>query len=719
VQNLITELRRRSVFRSAGLYVGIGWVVIEASDILLPVFEAPDWVFKGIIVALIAGFPVAIGLAWYYEFTTEGIQRDEEAAKTHAAPKITRRHMDFVVMGVLAVALGFSLYANFREQPGSQTAILDPVSILIANFSNNTGEQVFAGALEQALAIGLEGAPFITTYPRDTAKRIAEQIKPGSDLDSDGARLVAVREGIELILEGGVVPDGTGYELTVSAVSSETGEQLAEASVGASSKTEVLGAIGKLANQVRRQLGDVDIGETSETFTAGSLEAAHAYIQAQEFAVQGDDQRAVELYSAALAADPNFGRAYSGWAVSASKMGQDEVAAQLWAKALEQLDGMTEREKYRTLGGYYMSVAGNYDKAIENYGELVKRFPADGAGYNNLAVAYFMTLRFDQAREAGRRVMEIYPKKSLYRANFALYAMYAGDFETAMDQARKLLQDDPGYYKGYLPLAVGSAIQGALDEAVRYYEQMALVDAQGASTANLGQSDLLLFRGKPAAAADLLAIGIEGDIIQGMTRSAVAKQIALAQAQQLNGDAASAGRTLATAVQNSPSAGQLALLAMAYLELGDIASAEAISTGLAGSLQSQPRAWGHIVQGEVHLARGDSVDASKAFLAAKSLADMWLGRLGLGKAYLAAGAYAEALAEFELCERRSGEAAAILLDDRPSLRFLNQMPYWKARAQQGLGMLAPAKAGYQAFLQGREAMADALSEDARLRLQAL
>src|SRR5205807_5434176 len=82
-------------------------------------------------------------------------------------------------------------------------------------------------------------------------------------------------------------------------------------------------------------------------------------------AAQAKDAEAVVEYQRALQFDPNLGRAYSGWAISAAKLGRADESTELWKKALAQLDRMTEREKYRTLGTYYSRVVGNQAAAIE------------------------------------------------------------------------------------------------------------------------------------------------------------------------------------------------------------------------------------------------------------------------------------------------------------------------------------------------------------------
>ena len=135
-------------------------------------------------------------------------------------------------------------------------------------------------------------------------------------------------------------------------------------------------------------------------------------------------------------------------------LGRREEAERYWKEALKRMDRMSEREKLRTLGTYYVAVAQNFDEAIQTYQQLVTKYPADSAGHNNLAVAHFNRLDFAKAFDEGRKAISIYPKSFKYRTNYALYAMYASDFKTASDTARKLAEEDPQFGQAYLPLAM-------------------------------------------------------------------------------------------------------------------------------------------------------------------------------------------------------------------------------------------------------------------------
>ena len=115
--NLIKELRRREVFRTVGFYVGISWILIEAASVMLPAFEAPDWALRGVIIVAFLGLPIAIVLAWFFDINESGIEVQTDASDTVVVP-FGGRKTDFAVIGVLAIALAFSVYMNITGDGG-------------------------------------------------------------------------------------------------------------------------------------------------------------------------------------------------------------------------------------------------------------------------------------------------------------------------------------------------------------------------------------------------------------------------------------------------------------------------------------------------------------------------------------------------------------------------------------------------------------------------
>jgi len=712
LKKFVRELRRREVFRAAGLYVGICWLLIEVGSTVLPTFGVPEWVLRAMIIVAVIGFPVAVVLAWIYDFTDHGIVVQGDATDT-LVPPIGSRKMDFVVIGVLSVALIVSVYLNITSGP-ELVEEKQPVSVLIADFVNATGDAVFDGSLEQALQIGLEGAPFITTFPRASADRVARTLQPDSTgLSAELAQLVSVREGIDVMLHGEIRTDDDGYELVIRASDGAAGDELLSASAGADSKLDVLGVVNSLTGEVREALGDEAIdGEVMETFTASSLEAMRDYTTAQQLVLAGKREDALEFYAAAVDKDPDFGRALSGWALTLFNMGRAEAANVLWEQALSKMETMTPRERYRTLGLYYMRVTGNYEKAIENYQALVDAYPADNSAHNNLAVAYFATLNFDAARDHGRQALEVYPNNVIMRSNLALFAMYAGDFDTATAEAEQTLSLEESRFIAFLPIAMASAAAGDLGGAQVAYDKMKTHGNAGQSLANLGVADLQILRGDYAGAIATLRTGIAHDEETGNARTLATKQVMLADAFSAMGDKESTLAALLAVEEGG--LGREVPAAFVSLSIGDTETAMNIANSLGEKLQSQSRAYGLMIHGMINSAAGNHLAAIDNFRAGIERSDLWLIRFQLGRAYLEGGFAAEATGEFQICQDRIGEATSLFLDDRPTWRYTATLPYWSGRADEALGMAHAAKEKFQRFLQMRPD--DPLAEDAKGRL---
>lgn len=720
MSNLIRELRRREVFRTVGLYVGIAWITIEVTSVLIPAFNAPEWVLRAIIIAAVIGFPVTIVLAWVYDISSRGIQTQAASTDTVVVP-FGGRKADFVIIGVLSVALTLSVYMNITDNRSAVVEAIEPISVLIADFDNKTGDTLFDGTLEQALQIGIESAPFITGYRRDAALKLAAAMQSPSDaLTEDVARLVSVREGVKLVMAGSIEEDDGEYELYVRAIDPVNGEILTSVSVDAKDKLDVLAAVGTLAGDLREELGDNSIDRdklvTSETFTAASLEAAQSYSKAQSLQYNGKYEEAMRHYRSALQFDPDFGRAYSGLALSANALGKTEEAADLWEKALANLDKMTERERLRTLGLYYSLVTRNYQKAIETYESLVEKYPADDTAHNGLAVQYFYTLDFDNALKEGRILLDIYPNSVMGRSNYALYAMYASDFGTGVEEAQKVRELDASYFKAWLPIAMNAMNADDVEGANAAYRDMAAIGGRGELTASLGFADVALFGGDHAAAERALVKGIEQSEAAGSQYYLATHYMAMAESKLMSGDKAAAALAIQQALDLSGGHSRQVPAALMYVMLGDLGAAQSVADALSDNLQSQSRAYGSMIAGLIAMQQGDTIKAIDALTAGIVFADLWLLRFYLGRAYFEAGYFAEALDEFVACIERRGEATSVFLDDLPTFRYVATLPYWLGRAQEELGMQDVAAENYALYLARRPA-AEPLADDARQRLQ--
>jgi serine/threonine protein kinase/tetratricopeptide (TPR) repeat protein len=563
----------------------------------------------------------------------------------------------------------------------------EPVSVLIADFTNRTNDPVFTGLVEQAMAVGVESASFITAYPRQSALRLAATLQPGATLEPAVAKLVSMREGLDVIVGGEVLTDGSGVVVRVTATRAESDEVLLDWTSDGTAKDQVLTSVGQAAARVREILGDTktdSAASDAETFTAASLEAAKAYAEAQEFGWAGKSEEATAAYQRALAIDPNFGRAHAGLAATFANLRRPAEAEASYLAALSHLDRMTEREKFRTRGGYYLFKK-NSDKALEEFQALVAQYPADSAGLANLALAQFQRRELAKALETGVRASDIYPTNVLRRNNAALFAMYAGQFDQAIALGNDVLKINPEHVKAHVAVALSQLALGHADEATATWDRLgALGSADAKADAASGRIDLALFQGRDADAMRLLDAAIAADRAANATvplgrRLAIKAERLLAQ-----GNKAAALRAAREAAASGTEEGLLYLAGRTLIGAGQAPAALELAVKLDNRLENEPRIYAALLQGEAALAAGRSREALTQFEAAQKLADTWLGRYSLGRAYLALGAFPEAASEFDRCIARKGEATAVFLDDLPSYRLMRPIDGLLKQARSGL-----------------------------------
>ena len=563
-----------------------------------------------------------------------------------------------------------------------------PVTVLIADFTNTSNDPMFSGLVEQALSVGVEGASFISAFPHRDAMRVVSEIHAGPALDDNAARLVAIREGLNVLIGGSIAAKGTDYVLSVKVTDVGNQKVLLDWNTTAPSKNDVLAAVGRAAERVRRTLGDTNTANAQseqETFTASSLEAAKAYSEAQDLQWAGKSEEAIAAYRRTLQIDPNFGRAYAGLAALYANSGRTEDAEASYQRALGLLDRMTEREKLRTRGGYYLFKR-NYDKAIEESDALLKQFPADTSGMANLALAQFYRRDMKTALEVGRRASDLYPNNVIRKDNAALFAMYAGDFDEATRLATKVIELNPAFPKAYVALGVSQLAQGHNAEALATFNTLGRIGtptARGFAASSL--IDLALFEGREADALALLSDAIAVDRA-AKDQSALGRRLALrATVLASRGDTAGAVRDAREAVTLGTDESILYPAGRALIDSGQPAAALELAADLDNRLENEPRLYGALLRGEAALHAGRARAALNAFDDALKLGDSWMGRLSLGRAYLALKAFPEASAEFDRCVSRRGEATAVFLDDRPTYHLFTQVAALVAQAKAGLG----------------------------------
>jgi TolB-like protein len=123
-RHLFTELKRRNVFRMAGLYLVGAWLLVQVASTVLPTFDVPSWALRGLIITLALGFFPALIFSWVFELTPQGLRRDAEVPPEQSIAPQTARRMDRMIIAVLLLALAYFGFDKFVLAPRRETALI-------------------------------------------------------------------------------------------------------------------------------------------------------------------------------------------------------------------------------------------------------------------------------------------------------------------------------------------------------------------------------------------------------------------------------------------------------------------------------------------------------------------------------------------------------------------------------------------------------------------
>ena len=188
------ELRRRNVLRVGIAYLAAAWVLIQVVDVVVPNLGAPAWIIQALIFSSALGFPLALLLAWFYEFTPEGIKATAEVAAVEAV-KFTGRKLDFAIIGLLVLAVGVLLVRSpFDDQP---VVLPNSVAVLpFANMSPNADDAYFAAGMHNTILNELAKLQNMNVIARPSVLQYADGQTPISE--------IAEALNVETVMEGSV-----------------------------------------------------------------------------------------------------------------------------------------------------------------------------------------------------------------------------------------------------------------------------------------------------------------------------------------------------------------------------------------------------------------------------------------------------------------------------------------------------------------------------------
>lgn len=364
-----------------------------------------------------------------------------ESTSTDAREKVRIRWQVIAPAAVAIVALIAGSYFYFRRAP----KLTERDAIVLADFTNTTGDPVFDGTLRQGLSIELEQTPFLRVVSGDQIAQTLKMMEQPLDarLTPALAREVCQRTNATVEIEGSIAALGSQYVLGLNAINCATGETLAREQVTADGKEKVLSALSGAASELRSKLGESRASLKTydvplEQATTSSLEALQAYSQGLQAFWTGDPPSAISSLQRAVDIDPNFAGAYA-WAATLNIhiWGANDLAAKYAKKAYDLRDRTSEYERLAISAGYYLNVTRDFEKEAQLFEQLTKTYPRDPAAWFGLGATFYQQLgRYDEALAAFSEAVRLNP------SSFP-YAMLANSYvvQNRFEEARATIRE--------------------------------------------------------------------------------------------------------------------------------------------------------------------------------------------------------------------------------------------------------------------------------------
>jgi tetratricopeptide (TPR) repeat protein len=357
----------------------------------------------------------------------------------------------------VAIALVFLLIAGAFYYRSRQTkSLTDKDRIVLADFTNTTGDPVFDGTLRQGLASQLEQTPFISLVSDSIiAHTLTLMSKPkDAHLTAELARDVGQRVGAAAVIEGSISALGTQYVVSLKAVNCRDGSLLAQEQETATGKEHVLNALGQATTKLRKRLGESlasvqKYDALPEDITTSSLEALQAYALGNKATdIDNDYLAAITFFQRAIALDPNFAMAYLLLAESYQPQGELSLAAENTRKAYDLRERTSDHEKLSIAVFYEIVVTGNLEAARRSCELIAQTYPHDESVQIYLWYIGLICGDYVRADAAAKRAFEINPDSSNNYVSLMYCDQYLGRLEhakAAAEQSRAKKLSSPWY----------------------------------------------------------------------------------------------------------------------------------------------------------------------------------------------------------------------------------------------------------------------------------
>ena len=605
-------------------------------------------------------------------------------------PRTTfRKPVLAVAVAVVAATLaGIFIYSNRTR------AFAERDSVVLA-FTNSTGDPVFDDTLKEALEVQLRQSPFLSVLPEQRVQGTLRLMgrRPDEKITPAIARDVCERTASKAMIAGAISQLGTTYVISLDASNCRTGDTIEKRQVQAANKDDVLNALGRAAEQLRRGLGESlasieKYDAPIQGATTASLDALKSYSLGMVTRRRQGDAAALPFFRKAIEQDPEFALAHARLGTVYGNMGEGGLARTHTGKAYALKERVSEPERLYITARYYSTVESSAQKTIDTYQIWIQTYPKDFVPHSNLAGAYEARGEHDKAAEEYRTAIALAPDEPLPYGNLA--GVYIAMNKT--DEARRTLEDAIARgvdSAGFRAMLYGLAyFRGDEAEMARQVEAARrFPDGWRMLTAELTAA---LYQGQLVRAQELAArFTAEANARLGLKGSAATLWSTVAQSAAAFGDAAAARASVRTALELDRNLASLLNSAIALAVINDPAGAQKLvdeAVMLPGASDDDVQRGLSLVNGLIRVRQGD-LSAIETMPAPKNDSDIGV-LYTLGAVHLGAGHAAMAAEHFKKIVDRPESFSS-------SLKPLASLYYGRALAQ--LGKTDESRKAYDQF----------------------
>ena len=634
---------------------------------------------------------------------THSSGKQKAISASQAAVTEEPRHIPWKFLVPAAALVLALLVSGLYWRSHRYVKLTDKDTIVLGDFTNTTSDPVFDDTLKQALTIQLEQSPFLSIVSGDRIQQTLRLMNQTADtrLTPKIAREVCQRTESAAVLEGSIAQVGTQYLLLLKAVNCASGQTLASSEAQARDKDHVLETLGKVAVEIRNQLGESlstveKYAVPVQQVTTSSLEALQAYSQAEKAWGAGDAPDTILLCRRAISLDANFAMAYALLGIAYGSGNEARLNVENVKKAYELRDRLSERERFYIDTTYHFEVTGNLEKGRQACELWARAYPRDFRAQSFLGYYYSSLGQYDQSLAEYMEGFRLSPGGLHYSFLVGSYAAL-NRLEEARVTADEALKNN----------ADSSALRNLLysltfleNDATGMVQQVAWASGKpGVEDIFLAnEADTAAYTGQLVKAREFTRQAMASAEHANEKETAASYEAGAALRESRFGNTTKAKQGAEAVLHLAAGENERYVAALALAAAGDSARAQTITEELARQFPEDTLMqlnYLPTLRGQIALTRKDSVRAIETL---KAVAPYELGGNVIplqpiyvrGEAYLAARQGSEAAAEFQKILDHRG----IVLNEPTGA--LAHLQLGRAYAMQG--DTAKARAAYQDFL---------------------